>query len=98
MYFLLLCVDKPDHLPVRLANREAHLAYARETGAVRIAGPTTTDDGSAMNGSLLVIEVADRAAAEAFVAGDPYGKAGLFASVTIKPWKWVIGAPATGAA
>ena len=98
MYFLILCEDKPDHLPVRLANREAHLAYARETGAVRVGGPTTTDDGSAMTGSLLVIEVADRAAAEAFVAGDPYGKAGLFASVAIKPWKWVIGAPTAGAA
>jgi uncharacterized protein YciI len=92
MHFLLLCEDKPGALPVRLANRDAHLAYVRETGIVRIAGPTLGEDG-AMTGSMLVIEVADRAAAEAFAANDPYAKAGLFQSVAIRPWKWVIGAP-----
>jgi uncharacterized protein YciI len=92
MHFLLLCEDKPGALPVRLANRDAHLAYARDTGVVRIAGPTLAEDG-AMTGSMLVIEVADRAAAEAFAANDPYAKADLFQSVSIRPWKWVIGAP-----
>jgi uncharacterized protein YciI len=95
MYFVLLCKDRPDAVGVRAANREAHLAYARASGVVRIAGPTTTEDGAAMTGSVLVIEVADRAAAEAFAAADPYAKAGLFESVAITPWRWVIGAPET---
>jgi hypothetical protein len=48
-----------------------------------------SDDGEAMLGSVLVIEAADRAAAEGFAAGDPYAKAGLFESVTIKAFKKV---------
>ena len=28
--FLLYCVDKPDSLALRMANREAHLAYVRD--------------------------------------------------------------------
>ena len=44
-----------------------------------------------MNGSLVVIEAADRAAAEAWAADDPYAKSGLFSNVEIRPWKRVIG-------
>ncbi|EFG9941320.1 hypothetical protein BL470_005420, partial [Escherichia coli] len=46
------------------------------------------------NGSLVVIDVADRSAAEAFAANDPYARAGLFESVEIKPWNWVFNKPA----
>ena len=49
-----------------------------------------SDDGEAMIGSMLVLDVADRAAAEAFAEADPYAKAGLFESTTIKRWKRVI--------
>ncbi len=55
-----------------------------------VAGPTTSDDGAAMTGSLLLMDFEDRAEAEAFAAADPYAKAGLFDSVTIKPWKKVL--------
>lgn len=44
-----------------------------------------------MCGSLVILDCADRAAAEAWVAGDPYGIAGLFESVTVTEWKRVIG-------
>jgi len=40
-----------------------------------------------------VLEAADLAAARAFAAADPYAKAGLFASVEVRPWRWLIGAP-----
>ncbi len=40
-------------------------------------------------GSLLVVDVADRAAAEALAAGDPYAKAGLFESTVIRPFRQV---------
>lgn len=88
--FVLICRDKPGHLEVRKANRDAHLAYLAETGIVRLAGPLL-DDAGGMIGSMLAIEAADRAAAEAFAAADPYAKAGLFASVEIMGWKKVIG-------
>ncbi len=89
MLFTVICNDKPGHLEVRKANREAHLAYATETGVV-IGGPFLDDAGD-MAGSLSVIDVADRAAAEAWAANDPYAKAELFDSVTIRRWKQTVG-------
>lgn len=89
MLFAVICVDKPGHLEVRLANRDVHVAYLKKTGAV-LAGPFLSDEGE-MNGSLVVVEAADRAAAEAWAAADPYAKADLFESVAIRAWKRVIG-------
>ena len=34
--YVLVCNDKPDSLELRLANREAHLAYAREIGRAHV--------------------------------------------------------------
>lgn len=89
--FVLHCLDKPQSLPLRMANREAHLAYVGGRKAeVKLAGPMLSDDGD-MAGSLLIIEVADKAAAEAFSAGDPYTKAGLWDQVSIRPLKATLG-------
>lgn len=88
--FAVICTDRPAHLETRKANREAHLAYIRDSGVVAQAGPFLDREG-AMSGSLLILEVADRAAAEAWTAGDPYGRAGLFAEVRIEEWQKVVG-------
>jgi len=91
MNFILYCVDKPGHSQVRADNRPAHLDYLNSNlDRIVIAGPMTSDDGDAVLGSLLVIEAADRAEAEAFAAGDPYAKAGLFDKVEIKAYKKVL--------
>ena len=87
--FALICTDKPGHLETRKANRDAHLAYLAATGCVSLAGPFLTE--GAMSGSLVVIEAADRVAAESWAANDPYAKAGLFSAVRIEEWKKVIG-------
>lgn len=88
--FALICTDKPGHLEVRKANREAHLAHIRDSGVVAQAGPFLNAEG-AMCGSLLILDVADRKAAETWAAGDPYAKAGLFGAVRIEQWNKVIG-------
>ncbi|MBP7000050.1 YciI family protein [Amaricoccus sp.] len=88
--YALICDDKPGGQEIRAANRAAHLDYLRDTGVVVLAGPFQ-DDAGGMTGSLLVLDVADRAAAEAWAAADPYARAGLFASVAIRPWKKVVG-------
>ena len=91
MLFVINCLDKPDHQAVRAANRDAHLAYLAPLGdRVLAAGPTLTDDGAAMTGSLLIIDFEDRAAAERFVADDPYAKAGLFERVDVSRWRRVL--------
>jgi uncharacterized protein YciI len=91
MLFCLYCLDKDGHTQVRADNREVHVAYLRAQGERIVnAGPLLSDDTTAMVGSLLIVDVDDRASAEAFAAGDPYAKAGLFKSVDIRPWKKVI--------
>lgn len=90
MLIALMAHDKDGALEVRKANREAHLAYIKDTGAVAQAGPLLNDAGE-MCGSLIILDVADMAAAQAWADGDPYAKAGLFASVTLTQWNRVIG-------
>lgn len=89
MRVALICIDKAGALQVRLDTRAAHLDYIATTGVVEMAGPFL--EAGAMVGSLVVLNVDDLAAAQAWAAGDPYAKAGLFASVDIREWKKVIG-------
>ena len=88
--FVLVAIDKPNARELRAANRQAHLDYADGTGAVFTAGPFLDAEGN-MTGSLIILNVADMAAAEAWAAADPYAKAGLFETVTIRAWKKVRG-------
>ncbi|HEV8035945.1 YciI family protein [Yoonia sp.] len=90
MRFALMTKDKPGALQTRMDNREAHLAYIAETGVVEMAGPVLDKDGQ-MCGSLIVLDVEDLAAAQAWADNDPYAKAGLFEAVTLRAWKKVIG-------
>lgn len=90
MRYALICTDKADHLEVRKANRDAHLAHIANSGVVEMAGPFLNDRGE-MSGSLVILEVPDRAVAEAWAKADPYALAGLFAKVRIEEWKKVIG-------
>ncbi|MDH5672434.1 MAG: YciI family protein [Myxococcales bacterium] len=90
MQFLIYCQDKPNHEELRKATRQEHLSYI-EGFEVLLAGPTLDDSGEHMTGSVLVVELPDRQAALAFVAGDPYSRAGLFERTTIERFKRVIG-------
>lgn len=89
--FVLTCLDKPGALALRLANREAHFAYIGGLPHVLRLGGPFLDEAGDMAGSLMIIEVEDLAAAQAFSAGDPYVKAGLFQSVDIRPWRHTAG-------
>jgi len=91
--FVITAVDKPGALALRLERRPAHLAYlADHAGTVKIAGPfLTAAEGGDPFGSLLIVEAADLAAAEAFAAGDPFAVAGLFESSKVEPWRVTVG-------
>ncbi len=93
MHFVFYCKDKPGNEQIRIANRSAHLDYLEQhRGRLLCAGPLLEEAsaGSRMVGSLLILDLADQAAADAFAAGDPYSQAGLFESVTIHPWRKVL--------
>jgi uncharacterized protein YciI len=91
MHFVIFATDRPDHEKVRNGEQPRHHAYIHDPGLpvrVQVAGPTLDPDSEAMNGSLFIIEADDMAAAEAFVADDPYNQAGLFESIVIRPFHW----------
>jgi uncharacterized protein YciI len=90
--FALMCFDKPESLALRMANREAHLAYVREHLAmIRAAGPFLDDLGE-MAGSMFLLDAEDREAVRALNAADPYTLAGLFERVEIRGWRVSLGA------
>ena len=89
MLIALIARDKDGALQTRLDNRDAHVAYLKQSGAVAQAGPLL-DDAGQMCGSLVILDLPDMDAARAWVAGDPYGKAGLFDSVELIAWNKVI--------
>lgn len=86
----LICIDKPNHLQTRIDNRPAHLDHIKSSGIVEMAGPFLNADGD-MIGSLVILTVETMDQAHAWAAADPYAKAGLFDSVTIREWKKVVG-------
>ncbi len=89
MYFAIHCIDKPGAGDLRAATRADHLAYLGEIDdRILAGGPLLGLDGAAM-GSLLIVDFADRKAAIAFAADDPYARAGLFASVAVTAWRKV---------
>ncbi len=86
--FVIQWKDKvPEGAAIRVATREAHLAWAAaQPLKIKLGGPfLTADEG--MAGSLIIIEAPDLAAAQAFHADDPYTKAGLYEASTVDPWR-----------
>ena len=82
--YAIHCRDAEGALPTRLSLYEAHKAHlaAAEVHIV-ISGPLLAEDGETMIGSLFVIEAENRAAAEAFVAADPFRQGGVWAEVSL---------------
>ena len=91
MLVSVICTDNKGALELRMANRDAHLAYIKETGIVQQAGPFLDAEG-VMCGSLVILEVATMIDAQNWADNDPYAKAGLFADVRLEQWNRVIGA------
>ena len=89
MLFAVVCADRPASLDLRLATRAAHIAYLTTYADKLVHGGPLLDTEGRPCGSLLLIDVEDRAAAEGFAAGDPYGKAGLFESTVVRPYRAV---------
>jgi len=89
--FVLTCIDKPASLPLRMATREAHLAYmAGFAGQVRLAGPLLDAAGDPA-GSLIFMEAADIAEVHGFSAADPYALAGLFERTEVRAFRPSVG-------
>ena len=94
MLFALVALDKPGQLQTRLDNRPQHVEFLNGLGkTLKLAGPFLDSDGKP-NGSLVIVEAEDIEKARTIFAGDPYAKAGLFASTDVRPWNWTFNKPA----
>lgn len=97
MLYLIYAQDVPNSLENRLSVRPAHLARLqalRDEGRLVVAGPNpaidSSDPGSAgFSGSTVIAEFASLADAQAWAEQDPYVAAGVYADVTVKPFKQV---------
>lgn len=95
MLYVLVGMDIADSLERRLAARPAHLAHLQDLqteGRLVMAGPMPAIDApdpgpAGFSGSLIVAEFESLAAAEAWLAADPYVTAGVFASTWARPFK-----------
>ena len=98
MFYAIIATDVADSLEKRLATRPAHLERLnalRDQGRLILAGPhpaiDTEDPGEAgFSGSLIVAEFNSLEDAKAWAADDPYQDAGVYAKVTVKPFKRVL--------
>ena len=89
--FAIYCVDKPNSLELRMATREAHLAYVGGfRDQLRLGGPMLNENGD-MAGSIIMVEMETLAEAQALAAGDPYNQAGLFERVDITAFRPTLG-------
>lgn len=96
MEFVLYCLDKPDNAEARRRARAPHLRFIMGRPEIfRYGGPLLGPDGQT-RGSLIVLDLPDRAALDRYLAEDPYFTSGLFASVTVWPSRQVIPETAPG--
>ena len=97
MLYAIVAEDRPDSLSARLAARPAHLERLKtlqEEGRLILAGPfpaiDSPDPGPAgFSGSLIVAEFASLDAAQTWADADPYVITGVYAKVSVKPFKKV---------
>jgi uncharacterized protein YciI len=97
VYYAIIAQDREGSLSARLEARPAHLERMRQlqdAGRLLVAGPhpaiDSEDPGTAgFTGSLILAEFPDLEAARAWAAEDPYVTAGVFAEVTVKPFRKV---------
>lgn len=98
MWYSIVGEDNPASLEARLAARPDHLKRLQtlqEEGRLLLAGPNpaidSEDPGPAgFSGSVVIAEFASLQAAGEWADADPYVTAGVYANVTVKPFKKVL--------
>ena len=98
MYYAIISQDVENSLEKRMQARPAHIERLKQlnnAGRLLIAGPhpaiDSEDPGDAgFTGSLVVAEFDSLNDAQAWADADPYIEAGVYAHVTVKPYKKVL--------
>jgi uncharacterized protein YciI len=75
---------------LRASVRPDHLAFLAENTSKVLAAGAKLDDESNACGSVYIVDVEDRAAAEAFIKSDPYSTASVFGEIVVTRWRKAI--------
>ena len=97
MLYAIIGEDVAESLEKRKSVRDKHIArlqQLQDEGRMILAGPNpaidSDDPGPAgFTGSIIIAEFESLDAAEAWAEADPYLEAGVYATVTVKPFKQV---------
>lgn len=88
MPYAMQTIDKSNSADLRAKVRDAHVQYLTvNLQKLLAAGALTADDGTGGHGGVIIVDTDDRKEAEAFIANDPFTKAGLFEKVTVTRWR-----------
>jgi uncharacterized protein YciI len=88
MQFVIHCHEKSDDVAGRAPLREAQLDYLKLHQEIIVThGLLLEDDGVKTIGTVLILDVADKAQAEAFWADEPCNRAGIY-DCTIERWRF----------
>ncbi len=88
MPYAIITTDKPNSAELRAKMRDTHVQYlTANMEKLLAAGALTADDGTGGHGGILIVDTDERKEAEAFIANDPFTKAGLFEKVAVSRWR-----------
>jgi uncharacterized protein YciI len=98
MWYAIMSTDVEDSLERRASARPEHLARVNtlvDEGRLLVAGPHPAVDAlepgeAGFTGSLIIAEFDSLDEARTWANDDPYVKAGVYSSVTVKPFKKVL--------
>jgi hypothetical protein len=90
MLLLFVCRDGAGKLPLRYATRAEHLRYMIAARAHIVFGGPFLDAEGAPAGSVFAMEFPSMADAQAWLADEPYTRAGLFDQVTVAPMRQMV--------
>jgi hypothetical protein len=97
MLFIVHAQDRPGSHALRAQARVPHLEFvASREPAFRFGGPLLGDDGKPL-GSLMILDLPDRASLDAHLAADPFFGCGLFQVVQVWQTAQVVPAAVPGA-
>jgi len=88
--YAIVCFDRPDSAALRAAHRAAHMDFLeKNSDKIVYGGPLKGRADGPSTGAIIVLDCATREEAEAFIASDPFQRAGVYESVAVRAFKQV---------
>ncbi len=92
--YAIVCFDRPDSASLRDAHRAAHQRFLGENSPkIVFGGPLKNGADGPSVGALIVVDCATREEADSFIGSDPFYRAGVYETVSIRAFRQVFPQP-----